>query len=560
MTTERVIIPFKDFLPDSRAINNPGLRRAWGAVPFYQNYLVSPGLRKIGTDLGQTAFITLNYFAGFHLHEYIASGQPAQLGYLAAGEFSTPATYLAEINLATGALTNRSSGAAYKRAPVRWHFTSYGPNVVATNLHDPTEVLTTPGSGAFAPLFTSTFKPQGLFPFTIRQNLFLAYCSLPANYGSLVAGTHPQLVVWSMNDTIDKMGSEAVDPALIGAGYQPEVGADSGPITGAIGGDFGIVFHRSGITRIDGPPYEFRTISSSIGCQQPDSIVRVDNDVYFWSTRGPAVLRGGEAPVEVLTDGAMTRSLLDSLTGFSEIAADLTPDPPFDDEAIVHVAVDRANGVIRWSYPTVGNEEFSDYTDETTTPVASSAFVDHNYIESRSGVSNVRITTGKVARVISMKTVTPPPATPWTPFGGVYGLVREIDPVTDSWTFWLVDLDLDSSPKPEVRFKTGLGLLKKNMTTRIRRVRPIYAKKPGATAVTVSAEIFSVNDPKDDEVGYGPFTTQDEMGWITTPEAIQADLHAVEIFIDPNATGDGKNVFEIEAVEIEFEYGSGYGA
>jgi len=71
-----------------------------------------------------------------------------------------------------------------------------------------------------------------------------------------------------------------------------------GPITGLSGGEYGLIFKASGIYRMDyvGTPliYRFEEISSLWGTTYPRSIVRVDQDVYFMSPYGPAVVRRGQ--------------------------------------------------------------------------------------------------------------------------------------------------------------------------------------------------------------------------------------------------------------------------
>lgn len=542
MAIRRVFIPFKEFLPDARALGNPGLRRAWGVIPFYGNYLVSPGWLAVSTGLGK-AF-------GSHFHQK-QSSTLGMLNFAYHGE----ETKLFEHGLFSGGVLNSDvSGAVYGfgTGVKFWDFASYGPNVIATNFANPVQYTDSPGINNFSDLITSTFKPQARFVFSIRQNLFLANLKVLSAYGGLAAANHPSTVAWSQNDNIRAFGSPSVDPALLGSGFQP-LGNDFGPITAAIGGDFGILFHVKGITRIDGPPYEFRDLSASHGCVQPDSVVRVDEDIYFWGTRGPSVLRGGEAPVVVLSEGALTRSLLDDQTGFSEIAATLDFGSASAVFRRVHVAVDTVNGIIRWSYQPFGDTDFS--TVDASGNV-SGAFLDYNYLEGRFGVSDIP---EDDLQCWGLGSFAPLDNEPWNPMAGCHAILAGVAGTPAI----LARFEIELNPKPDVVFQTGLIELSEETTTRPKRLRPVYAKKAAATDVTTSVRLTAVNDPKDDEVSYGPFTTYDSDGWIPTPSSVWANLHSFEASLDPDdpEAGDGENIFEFEGVEVEFDdAGGAYGS
>lgn len=548
---QRTFIPFDKWLPDAGKLNNPGLRRAWGVVPVYGNYIVSPGLESIGSDLAEEPL-------GFHLH----ANQSATLTHQARGYYGT-ATKLRRLNLSTGGKTDitRAAGGDYAFGSIvpYWNFHSFGDAVVATNYADEVQYVAAPITGLAADMITSTFKPQWRFTFSIGQNLFGANCNIPVTYDGLPTGDNPQLVVWSQNRNLRAFGSENVEPSLVGAGWNSLLN-DFGPITGAIGGDFGIVFQRRGHTRIDGPPYEFHSYPEG-GCIQPDSICRVGNDVYFWGHRGPSVLRGGEPPVVVLTERSAARTMLDKTSGgFSNVAANINFASGTRNQR-VHVAVDDSNGVVRWSYQPMADSAFA----VSLASDIGGAFFDYNYLEDRIGVTPVAVgdPEEEANRIFGLGSVGVDDGGGWLPFPGMFG-VRQRALGLGSYEYLLFSFDNNSNipqPRANVTFWTPLGKLSDEFLTRILRVRPIYAQIASTADVSVSVRVSSVNNPRENEVFYGPFSQQDDMGWVVTPETPNADYHSVEVVIDPDATGSGANILEIEGIEVEYAVSrSKYGA
>lgn len=537
-TPQRTFIPFDRWLPDAGKLNNPGLRRAWGVVPFYGNYVISPPLKVFN----HTAGGLVDEPFGFHMH----SGSTTGFGFQDHGYYGS-ATKLYRLVLASGAKVDmtRSVGGSYAFGsfPSYWNFHSFGDNIIATNLADEVQYLPTPSTANFADMITSDFKPQWRFTFSIGQNLFGAACVVPANYDTLTAGNYPQLVVWSQNRNVRAFGSENADPQLVGAGYNPLLN-DFGPVTGVVGGGFGIVFQRSGHVRIDGPPYEFDARPEG-GTVHPDSIVRVGNDIYFWGTEGPSVLRNGNPPVVVLTQGRASRSMLDVNTGFSEVAAIAAS----DNYARIRAIPDRVNGLVRWSYYP-GNTEL---VEEGSGSVdAASAFFDYNYREDRIAVSPVRWR-GGAANILGLGSSGPSDTSFFGIFVNGFGILIE-----DDGDYHLFEFDLDSTANvaPDAIFKTPLGKLSEDSVTRILRVRPIYAQH-ASHSLPSSVVIESVNDPREPETVFpssGSFAAADDMGWIVTPDTQFADYHSVQVTIAPNPIpgNNAQRVFEIEGMEIEW--------
>jgi hypothetical protein len=88
-----------------------------------------------------------------------------------------------------------------------------------------------------------------------------------------------------------------------------------GPITGLLGGEYGLVFKRNSIYRMSyvGPDVIFRfdLISDNIGTPYNNSIVKVGDNVYFYSESGFYVMPGG-GPPQKISDGKVTKFLTDA--------------------------------------------------------------------------------------------------------------------------------------------------------------------------------------------------------------------------------------------------------
>lgn len=576
----RAFIPFGEFLPDRKLFSNEGLLRAFGMTPMAGTYVRSPGIFLPGNatqappataltlaDAGDTPY-------GFGLHSAVASGVRKLYGY-----YGTNAK-LIELDITAApalAETDRSrlAGGAYAFAGTplpldseMWWFTSYGENVIATNFEDEVQFLATPGSGNFANMITSTFKPQFRFVVPIRQNLFGFYAFLPAIFDGIPAGTHPQLGAWSMNDNIRVFGSENVDPAHIGAGYQQYIGGDLGPITVAIGGDFGLVFQAHGITRIDGPPYEFRTIVIGDSTLYPYSVFRLGDDIYFWGSGGPSVLFGGEPPVVRLGVGKLQRSLLDNATGFGvdfARAVDLKTRE-------CSGAQDPVNEIMRWSYRPIVGATINDDVELAVGPPM--LLLDYNASEKRFGVSrSVDVEEGEPAGDLEfsgidlyLRSAPPGQVSPWGPFGSVYGIkVTQTAPglYGNSYLFRYELNSFTYGRYGDLRIKTGFGRFNDRTATRIVAVRPIWTSSTmkGATIASgIVVRVHTMNKPYEDETTTGPFTMINDDGWVGTDDSVVGSYHAVTLEFDGAKAFEAHEIHEIEGLEIEFVEEGSYGA
>lgn len=549
----RVFIPAGAWRPDDQALRNNGLRRAYGVLPFGEaGYIPAPGFATAKSSL-----LAADDPLGGYIHSN-ASGDFYYYG---------DSTGLYEIDLLGPTEAPRGSGYFFgtggSSAPSTqdaWRFLSYGDNIVATNFWDPVQYVAGP-PGAFGAMITSTFKPQFRFAISIRQNLFGLYCFLPATYDGIPAGTHPQLGVWSQNDNIRAFGSENVDPALVGAGYQQFIGGDLGAILAAHGaGDYGLAFQEKGITRIDGPPYEFRVIDRNDTTSYPYSIQSYRGDVYFWGAGGPAVLRGGEGPAVSLADGVLLRTLAaepEVSSGFSEIERENSEDTC----RAIGCVVDRVNGYVRWTILPRADSYIVDSV--ASTPVkASGACLDYHVASGRFSISPLAPhgTAGVVAQAFYPVARHPDFGSPWGPHRTVYWIEQTYN-AAGLVDYALRLFTMNTSNLPSMEIKTGLQQVWQEGTARILRVRPVWSRGAGGSAVSQEVRIGVTNNPHGGvPTQLGPFSEQDEHGWIACQDMPATDFAEIAVLIDPNATGDARYITEIEGFEVEYSQGSAYGA
>lgn len=559
----RVFIPFGEFLPDRKLFGNEGLLRAFGVTPISGNYIQAPGIQSVAGDGGTPGDPLAEEPFGFGMHQLFSAGDQKLYAYYGSE------TKLYEIDIAAStpgvlAETNRSRAGGYgfsvspPLVSELWWFTSFGPNMIATNFEDEVQFLATPGSGLFANMITSTFKPQARFAFPIRQNLFLAYIFNPTLYDGIAAATHQQLVAWSMNDNIRAFGSENVDDQLLGAGYQQNVGGDLGPITAAIGGDFGLVFLAGGIVRIDGPPWEFRTIVVGDTTLFPYSVFRLGDDVYFWGSGGPSVLRGGEAQPERLGVGKLQRSLLDNTTGFGSDFARATTLSARQ----VSGSADPVNELTRWSYnPINAAVAGEDAEDPDGTPPT--LLLDHSIVDRRFTVSRpCRVS--DTPRDLFLRLSPSIETNQWGPFGATYFIQEAYSSdVHGGWRLGRYQLKPNGvSAGPAMELRTAFGRLSDTHSTRIIAVRPIWSNTEGKAAAiegATSIQVHTKNKPWEDETDSSVHTVFNDDGWIGTDSTVVGSYHSVTLKF-ANTTTFINEIHEIEGLEIEYVEGPEYGA
>lgn len=251
---------FSEWLPDQDDFENPGLVTAHNVLPgtFY---------RPIRGLVAQSDALTGQCLGAYATKD----GSGGSLNY--AGDSSK--LYL----LSSGSWTDKSKIGGYSTASeFRWVFKRFGDNIIASNRSDNIQVANVSGTD-FADLAGS--PPQAKHLAVVRDFLVLGNLSTGANK-----------VQWSgLNDI------EEWTPGV--AESDSQVFPEGGPITGMVGGEYGLIFQESQITRMEyqGPPlnFSFDVIETGIGAIASGSVVRFGIQTFYLSNNGFYVTDGTQS-------------------------------------------------------------------------------------------------------------------------------------------------------------------------------------------------------------------------------------------------------------------------
>lgn len=532
-TTKRIFIPFNDLTPDAREFGNAGLIQAVNVSPVGDTYALSEtwlaksaALPTVGANIPPK---------GLRVHPSTASstwygywGTSAAL-YEASNTGSTPWVVTDKSRLVGGAYTDDA-----------WSGASFGDAVLMTNYADDPQLLTSPAAAKFAKLAQSGsgnpgMDPKAKYAFPVRGNMFLAYLNLAAGFDGLAAGANPTAVCWSQTDNLRQYGSYNVTAQLTGCGYQP-LNYDFGAITGGIGGQYALIAMQRGWARADGPPYTFRPFSQGVGSSCSNSIVRFDDDVYFWGPNGPMVFRGGEGPAIPIAKDKLSRTLTDAVFGGLFTCGVYNGANPF----LLSAGADHVNRQIWWAFSAgvlvdgelilmydVDSGRFSFQTPRRDGQLSDTAGV--LFLQSR-----------------------PEQLSGWVPGRD---LVCILGVGTGPITYYLAVPNQTPLPVSGTLSK-GYMQFDEERTTRIVRARPIYSMIDGATQPTVSLSVYSKNRPFDNPTAQVFTGALDTHGWITTPGTVFADFHSPRLTLSAVPS----RITEISGLEVEVDFGGVYAA
>lgn len=232
--------------------------------------------------------------------------------------------------------------------PRIWDFCSWGDDIIATNYADEVQRLEL-GNSAFDNLITSTEKPQARFCAVVGAQLILADIN-PSSYSE-----GKPFSIWAsaiLDPTTFEIADYDTQSAIFSLIAQP------GGVTGLVGGEYGIVFKRNSIWRMSyvGLPvvFDFDHISIGQGTGFPQSIVQVDQDVYFWGNGGIFRVNQGQQ-LERLSGGRVEKLIFDDRWEEYAIQSDYGPDT-IENESIVHGCYDSYTGLVWWFYRGPGDD------------------------------------------------------------------------------------------------------------------------------------------------------------------------------------------------------------
>ena len=252
--------------------------------------------------------------------------------------------------------------------PKGWSFTTYGNRIIASNYHDVLQVydwgastfldLTNGAAGANQPV-----DVMGRFVATIRSFLVVANIN-PDSYGGSGAAANDArgyTIWWSAIGDPEKFyeldeGSLSTYAQLVSL---------PGEITGLVGGEYGVVFKRNSVWRMNwvgasAGLWSFDQISANTGCAYPRSIVSVGNTIYFWGSTGIFVLddaaqtaRSGQM-VQKISTQIMDKYLFDG--AFEDKSVRMpTSNQDVENVSVVSAGYDPYSGLVWWAYVRKGD-------------------------------------------------------------------------------------------------------------------------------------------------------------------------------------------------------------
>lgn len=515
-------VPFGEFKPDLRYLANDGLIKAENVVPVYGDYISAPdfttiaAIPNIGANPATTwtygSFAARNNGNGYVARPHVTNPNPVAILQV------TDAGVVSDVS--------ETSDNSYPSTVRYMHGTTFGSSVIATLYNDSNtaySVQVQATSGArFTTMIASTFAPRARFVFPLRNNLFLARAYVGTPYDGLSAAVHDTLVAWSKTDDITNFGSFNADPQHIGAGYQ-SLNYDLGGILGACAGsDYGMIGLENGIVRIDGPPYTFRVVTRDYGCSGisnggtpyfGDAMCSAGYDIYYASSAGLVRLPGGEGPPELVGDGVFSRWWTDS---------------DFNADSLVGAAIHLA-------YDPVGNLLFISSTANGGIVVV------YNTSERRASYwPNVNIRFQSLGKTRSDLN--------WLPGRDM----RFIAPGG------YAKFSAGASEGGDVVLQKGYIQFKPGLTTRIKRIRPVYNVTDQAAIEQISVTLEHTNKPYATPTTSGPFTTIDAGGWITCPTSKASEFHSIKFTMTANSSM--YKVVEYTGFEYEVETRGNYPA
>ena len=295
---------FNEWLPDQDPFENPGLVKAHNVFPgsFY---------KPVRSLVSQSDALTTKCIGAYSTKD----DNGASLNY--AGT----ATKL--FSLLNGAWQSATDATYATASEYRWQFKRFGDTIITTNRSNNIQKLDTSLDSKFTDLAGS--PPRACYMAVVRDFLVL---------GNLDTGSNK--VQWSGLNNITQWtaGQEESDSQTFPEG---------GPITGIVGGEFGLVFQENQITRMEyqGPPlnFSFDVIETGLGAITAGSIVRFGVQTFYLSNNGFYVTDGTQSyPIGSEKVDKHFFSLVDENSLYKMTSA-----------------VDPINKLVIWSYVSTGS-------------------------------------------------------------------------------------------------------------------------------------------------------------------------------------------------------------
>jgi hypothetical protein len=480
-------------------------------------------------------------------------------------QFVGTRTQLYEINRVYdwNEVTRTASDYGQGDEPQSWSFVTWGSDILATNFVD--EIQTKgPTASVFSDLISSPgsdeYPVQGRFCAVVNNFLVVADINPdgPGAGGSGTVGSSigtPHTVWWSAINDNTKFKLVDINTQ---SDYQLLIDAP-GQITGLVGGEYGLVFKRNAIYRMDYRGgdiiFSFDLLSINEGTSYPHGIVKVGDDVYFWGNGGIRVLRSGQA-VQNVGDGQITRYLFDAQHSPYALAQEDFSDTILVDSQVIG-AYDPITHSIFWLYRPISS------------PIGGfPRCLVYNITEDRTSTLSLSLPPNLSDQVICY-------------ILGTHNILHSQSSILRSLFLYSVDYDASTKNHSIFQFigrKTQEGILEGGITSssvitgdelassniQINRVRPLTVVEPPhkgfdppvATRVpNVEITITGSQDPhmKDSDEAFASWKVRDDDGWLHLDSPIQGEFFIFETVFKPGNT----QIREITHLEIDYEISGG---
>ncbi len=213
-----------------------------------------------------------------------------------------------------------------------WDFTQYGETILATNGVD--AIQRSSFTGSFSKNNDTSGTPTAADPraktiCAFKGHVFIGDIDLTAGssgtvpetyggaFGSLLAQEYSNVIWWSGLNNERRFGTPDVTSAILGSDFR-FLYDKYGAVTKLHASDEYMAVARDYAMQVlTGPPFDVITIEDGVGCDYRNSFVTVGQNIYFWTTKGPARIVGGRE-VEYIGKGKIAR-YFEELTGSSVI-------------------------------------------------------------------------------------------------------------------------------------------------------------------------------------------------------------------------------------------------
>lgn len=285
-------------LSDQQTIN---LLRARGTIKVNGGYAVQPFW---GGDLSDYSGAT-DFRSGLYAYSIPAASGGYNNAFLIA---NNTAIHQIDHGGAVDTDVTRATGYTNTEPEAHWQFTVYGARVLATNGIDAIQSKLLEQTSDFAKNNTITgpvtADPRAKFVETFKDHVFIGDFDLTVGtsggesyggaYGALAAQRYPNAIWWSATDNAARFSDQATTPSIIGSDYRILNDGLGGVIGLKAATDYLLISRVGGVSVVTGPPFVRYDIETTVGGLFPNSLVRVNNNIFAMSKVGPVIIEDGK--------------------------------------------------------------------------------------------------------------------------------------------------------------------------------------------------------------------------------------------------------------------------